>query len=170
MVSYLDVMLYTAISSILFYIPTFTIWECYKSSRILPICSTVGLQNQVTPPHSWRYINENHKIFLQPRGKPIDLCRSCLLVMLLLLVLLPERTLGTVVAYITTPKSFNLWQVLLLLPLFPPSIIGTLRCKGHILLLLHLLQSAAIVTDGALQRSSPHLLMLWVSLHHVPSW
>lgn len=79
------------------------------SSRILPnIYSSLGLQYQISPPHSGRYICEHCEVFLQSRGESIDLYKIFLLVILLLLVLFPERTLGTIVAKLTTPEAFDL--------------------------------------------------------------
>lgn len=98
-------------------------WTFYQES--CPSCSSLGLQNQITSPDSWRYISDHEKLFLQSGGHSINLYRCSLLILLLLLVLLSERTLSDIVANLATSKAFDLGNFLLppaflLLPLLVP--------------------------------------------------
>ena len=98
------------------------------SSRILPICSSIELQLYISPPPSWRYLSCHGELLLL-----FNLCGGNLRIMLLILVLFLQRTLGCIVAYLATSEALHLGDILLssLFPLF------SLRCKGYVILLLY---------------------------------
>lgn len=77
--------------------------------------ATLGLKLHIAPPLSWRYRCIHGEIFLYPRGKIIDLFWTCCLILLLLPVLLPLRTLSIVVAKLATPKALDIEQILFLI-------------------------------------------------------